>query len=312
MIKVVGVKFREKGKIYHFDTANLQLKLGDDVVVETERGVGYAKVYSMPRFILKPFSGRELKKVLKKATEDDFLKIQNIRNKEKEAFIFCLEKIGERDIQMKLMDVECLQDDSKIIFYFTADGRIDFRELVKDLASKFRTRIEMKQIGVRDVARMVNGCGLCGRTLCCSSFLREFEPISIKMAKEQSIVLNPAKISGMCGRLMCCIGFEMEDRKSGRPSCARKEKIAAEAETEAVLQGEKLAEQLQELEDAEAAAPPAAGEEIKAATPPEKSSAAPEASAAKPESQPPEQQQQKQELQGEKRRRRRHRKKHRH
>ncbi|MBI5181768.1 MAG: stage 0 sporulation protein [Nitrospirae bacterium] len=311
MIKVVGVKFREKGKIYHFDAENLQLKLGDDVVVETERGVGYAKVYSMPRFILKPFSGRELKKVLKKATVDDFLEIQNIRDKEKEAFRFCLEKIGERDIQMKLMDVECLQDGNKIIFYFTADGRIDFRELVKDLASKFRTRIEMRQIGVRDVARMVNGCGLCGRTLCCSSFLREFEPISIKMAKEQSIVLNPAKISGMCGRLMCCIGFEMEDRGSGRPPCARKEKIAAEAETEAVLQGEGLAVQLQELEDAEAAAPPAADEGIKT-EPPEKLSAALEAAVARPESQPPQQQHQKQESPGEKRKKRRRRRKHRH
>ncbi len=310
MMKIIGVKFREKGKIYHFDPADLELRLGDEVVVETERGIGYARVYTIPIIHQIP-TGKQLKKVLKKASEEDLAVIQRNKEKEDEAFKLCLEKIKERKLQMKLVDVECLQDGSKVIFYFTADGRIDFRELVKDIASKYKTRIEMRQIGVRDEARMISGYSTCGRPLCCSTFLRGFEPVSIKMAKNQSMTLNPAKISGVCGRLMCCIGFEMEDKGTGRHPCARKEKITAEAETEAVLQEEGLAGPLEELKDTEAAALPAVDEEIKAASP-EKISAAPEGAVTRPEAPPPQQQQQKQESQEENRKRRRRRRKHRH
>lgn len=308
MMKIIGVKFREKGKIYHFDPAELELRLGDDVVVETERGIGYARVYTIPIIHQIP-AGKHLKKVLKKATEEDLALMQRNKEKETEAFKFCLEKVKERELPMKLVDTECLQDGSKMIFYFTADGRIDFRELVKDLASRYKTRIEMRQIGVRDEARMISGYGHCGRSLCCSTFLKGFEPVSIKMAKNQSMALNPAKISGVCGRLMCCIGFEAEDKGTGRPPCAGKDKITSEAETAAVLEGEGLGEPTQELEDAEAAAPQPAGAEIKGA-PPEKLSAEPEAALTKPAALPP--QQQKQELGEEKKRRRRRRRKHRH
>lgn len=231
MIKIVGVKFREKGKTYHFDPTDLDLRIGEAVVVETERGVGYAKVSSAPRFIQQLPSGRQLKKVLKKAAEEDIAAMQNNKERETEAFRFCLERIKDKEIPMKLVDVEYMPDGSKITFYFTADNRIDFRELVKDVAGKYRTRIEMRQIGVRDEARMINGYGPCGRQLCCASFLREFEPVSIKMAKEQSMVLNPAKISGICGRLMCCIGYEAGNGEPcKRAPRAKKEGSAAEAE----------------------------------------------------------------------------------
>ena len=208
MIRIVGVKFRNKGKTYHFDPADLDLKNGDSVVVETERGAGYAMVSSIPRFIQQLPSGRQLKKVIKKASEEDIKAMQNNKEREAEALRFCVDRIRDRELAMKLVDAEYTSDGSKITFYFTADNRIDFRELVKDIAGKYRTRIEMRQIGVRDEARMINGYGPCGRQLCCAAFLREFEPVSIKMAKEQSMVLNPAKISGICGRLMCCIGYE--------------------------------------------------------------------------------------------------------
>lgn len=239
MIKIVGVRFRDKGKTYHFDPADLDLKIGDAVVVETERGVGYAMVSSIPRFIQQFPSGRKLKKVLKKASEEDVTAMQNNKEREAEALRYCHEKIKDRELPMKLVDVEYSQDGSKITFYFTADNRIDFRELVKDIAGKYRTRIEMRQIGVRDEARMINGYGQCGRQLCCASFLREFEPVSIKMAKEQSMVLNPAKISGICGRLMCCIGYEAGN---GEP-CKRTPRAKTDgitAETKEIISGAPL------------------------------------------------------------------------
>ena len=252
MIKIVGVRFRDKGKTYHFDPADLDLKIGDAVVVETERGVGYAMVSSIPRFIQQFPSGRKLKKVLKKASEEDITAMQNNKERETEALRYCHEKIKDRELPMKLVDVEYSQDGSKITFYFTADNRIDFRELVKDIAGKYRTRIEMRQIGVRDEARMINGYGQCGRQLCCASFLREFEPVSIKMAKEQSMVLNPAKISGICGRLMCCIAYEAGNGEScKRAPRAKTEGITAETKeiiSDAPLSAEEKTQVMQKTE----------------------------------------------------------------
>jgi len=210
MIKVVGVRFKEVGKIYYFDPGEYEIEQNQNVVVETARGVEYGNVAIGTRFVPKKEVFQPLKKVLRMATPEDDEKNAENKLREKEAFALCHEKIEKHKLEMKLIDVEFTFDNNKIIFYFTADGRIDFRELVKDLASVFRTRIELRQIGVRDEAKMIGGLGPCGRKLCCSSWLGDFDPVSIRMAKDQSLSLNPAKISGICGRLMCCLRYEHE------------------------------------------------------------------------------------------------------
>lgn len=207
---VVGVRFRNAGKIYYFDPNEIDIREGDCVIVETARGIEYGDVVLDPREVPEEEIVPPLKSVIRKATEEDFDTLEENMRKEAEAYDICLRKIAEHHLPMKLTDVEYTFDGNKIIFYFTADGRVDFRELVKDLASIFRTRIELRQIGVRDEAKMIGGLGPCGCTLCCTSFLEDFEPVSIKMAKEQNLSLNPSKISGMCGRLMCCLRFEQE------------------------------------------------------------------------------------------------------
>ena len=208
MVKVIGVRFRTAGKIYYFDPLNFQVKRGDHVIVETARGVEYGTVVGSPREVEDDKVVQPLKPVLRVATERDDEQEAGNKAKEKEAFKICQEKIRKHGLEMKLIDAEYTFDNNKVLFYFTADGRVDFRELVKDLASVYRTRIELRQIGVRDEAKMLGGLGICGRPFCCSSFLGEFQPVSIKMAKEQSLSLNPTKISGTCGRLMCCLKYE--------------------------------------------------------------------------------------------------------
>ncbi len=210
MVKIVKVQFNIAGKLYDFNAAGLDLKRGDKVIVETERGKSIASVVIESLDFPKEHIHEGLKSILRKALPEDLEAAARNAAKEKEAHVFCLARIKERGMTMKLVRVEYLFDGSKAIFYFTADGRVDFRELVKDLAHTFHTRIEMRQIGVRDEAKMVGGIGICGRELCCSSFLREFEPVSVKMAKEQNLALNPTKISGQCGRLLCCLGYEFE------------------------------------------------------------------------------------------------------
>ena len=202
MIKIVGVRFRTAGKVYYFGPKNLELKLGDHVVVETARGVEMGTVAVEPKDVPDDEVVQPLKTVQRIATEDDFKRAEKNKEKEKEAFKVCQEKIKKHKLDMKLVDAEYTFDNNKLLFYFTADGRIDFRELVKDLASVFRTRIELRQIGVRDETKMMGGIGICGRPLCCSSYLTDFVPVSIKMAKEQNLSLNPTKISGVGGRLM--------------------------------------------------------------------------------------------------------------
>lgn len=210
MIEVIGVRFRPSGKIYFFSPHNIELEVGDAVIVETARGVEYGKVVLGKREIDEGDITSTLKPVIRKATAEDDQK--NAANKEKckDAFDICLEKIAKHGLEMKLIDVEYTFDNNKVLFYFTADGRIDFRELVKDLASVFKTRIELRQIGVRDETKILGGIGICGRELCCHSYLSDFIPVSIKMAKEQNLSLNPTKISGVCGRLMCCLKNEQE------------------------------------------------------------------------------------------------------
>jgi cell fate regulator YaaT (PSP1 superfamily) len=211
MIKVVGIRFKQAGKIYYFDPDQLELLLGDKVIVETARGIEYGEVVVSPKMISENDVVPPLKKVIRKATLEDSQQVEDNANKEKEAFQICLRKITEHQLPMKLVDVEYTFDGNKVIFSFTAEGRVDFRELVKDLAAVFRTRIELRQIGVRDEAKMLGGIGSCGRILCCASFLGDFEPVSIRMAKDQRLSLNPTKISGICGRLMCCLKYESYD-----------------------------------------------------------------------------------------------------
>ena len=206
MIKVVGVRFKKAGKIYYFDPADMDIQKDSYVVVETARGVEFGECVIGIKEISEDDIVAPLKSVLRIATEED--KKVYLENKEKDAFDICLKKIQEHGLTMKLIDVEYTFDNNKVIFYFTADGRVDFRELVKDLAAIFKTRIELRQIGVRDEAKMLGGLGPCGRTLCCSTFLGDFASVSIKMAKEQNLSLNPTKISGICGRLMCCLNYE--------------------------------------------------------------------------------------------------------
>ena len=210
MTKVIGVRFRSVGKIYYFAPKDLDIKAGEHVIVETARGVEYGKVVLPPRQVEDEKVIQPLKEVIRIATVQDKKKEETNRKKEKEAYQICLKKIREHHLEMKLIDVEYTFDNNKILFYFTADGRIDFRELVKDLASVFKTRIELRQIGVRDETKILGGIGICGRALCCHTYLSEFAPVSIKMAKEQNLSLNPTKISGVCGRLMCCLKNEEE------------------------------------------------------------------------------------------------------
>lgn len=210
MIKVIGVRFRNAGKIYYFSPGKMEIKNGDQVIVETARGVEFGHVVLGNRQVTDDKVVQPLKSVIRMATEDDKTREATNRRKEKDAIKVCQEKIRKHNLEMKLIDVEYTFDNNKILFYFTADGRIDFRELVKDLASVFKTRIELRQVGVRDETKIVGGIGVCGRALCCHSYLSEFIPVSIKMAKEQNLSLNPTKISGVCGRLMCCLKNEEE------------------------------------------------------------------------------------------------------
>ena len=210
MIKIIGVRFRNVGKVYYFDPKALDIKMGDHVLVETARGVEYGMVVLGPKEVEESRIVQPLKEVIRVATPKDKSKEETNRRKEKEAFQICLKKIADRKLDMKLIDAEYTFDNSKVLFYFTADGRVDFRELVKDLAAVFKTRIELRQIGVRDETKILGGIGICGRPLCCHTYLSDFAPVSIKMAKEQNLSLNPTKISGTCGRLMCCLKNEQE------------------------------------------------------------------------------------------------------
>jgi cell fate regulator YaaT (PSP1 superfamily) len=210
MPTVVGIRFKKAGKIYYFDPNGSELKPGDFCIVETSRGLEFGAVVSGPKTVAESDVLQPLRQVVRRAEEEDCQKILENRQKEEEAFNTALQKIEEHDLDMKLVDVEFTFDRSKVIFYFTVDGRIDFRELVKSLAAIFKTRIELRQIGVRDEAKMIGGLGPCGRVLCCHTFLGDFAPVSIRMAKEQHLSLNPAKISGVCGRLMCCLRYESD------------------------------------------------------------------------------------------------------
>lgn len=221
MIKVVGVKFKEAGKLYYFSPGDLKVSKGDNVIVETARGLEFGTVTMEETEIKESEIVAPLKNIIRTATEKDRRKHKQNLEKKAEALRLCQEKIDAHKLEMKLIDVEYTFDNSKVVFYFTADGRVDFRELVKDLAAVFRMRIELRQIGVRDEAKMLGGVGNCGRGLCCSTWLADFEPVSIKMAKVQNLSLNPSKISGICGRLMCCLKFENEvytHLKKGMPS----------------------------------------------------------------------------------------------
>lgn len=230
MLKLVGVSFQSAGKIFDFDTQELTLVPGDQVIVETERGRALGTVVNHPHDTAPEDAPPKLKTVIRIATESDLQMADSNGLREQEAMKFCQQRIGERKMEMKLVKAEYLFDGSKIIFFFTADGRVDFRELVRDLAQHFRTRIEMRQIGVRDEAKLVGGLGICGRELCCSSHLREFAPVSVKMAKAQGLALNPTKISGQCGRLLCCLAYEYEtynEMNKTLPKCGKKLQLSA-------------------------------------------------------------------------------------
>jgi cell fate regulator YaaT (PSP1 superfamily) len=219
MVNVIGVRFKYAGKIYYFDPGDLELPVNTPVIVETIRGLELGTVVIGLRQVPEVEVVLPLKKVMRIATKSDLQKMEANQAKTAEAKEICLQKIAAHDLPMKLVDVEYTFDGSKIIFYFTAEGRVDFRELVKDLAAVFRTRIELRQIGVRDEAKMLGGLGSCGRELCCASFLGDFEPVSIRMAKDQNLSLNPTKISGICGRLMCCLKYENDCYQ-----CSKKER----------------------------------------------------------------------------------------
>lgn len=210
MTEVIGVRFKSVGKVYYFDPNGIEFDVGSHVIVETVRGIECGEVVMKNRMVDDESIVKPLKSVIRAATQEDLAHVAENERKEKEAFKICLKKIAEHKLDIKLIGVEYTFDNNKILFYFTADGRIDFRDLVKDLASVFRTRIELRQIGVRDEAKMLGGLGICGKPFCCGTFLGDFQPVSIKMAKEQGLSLNPTKISGTCGRLMCCLKFEHE------------------------------------------------------------------------------------------------------
>ena len=216
MYKVVGVRFKKAGKIYYFDPLDFELNIDEYVIVETARGVEYGKIVIPVREVGENDVVLPLRRVVRPALEEDIEKVDENRQEAEKAFNTGVSKISEHSLEMKLVDVEYTFDRNKIVFYFTAEGRVDFRNLVKDLASIFRTRIELRQIGVRDEAKMLGGIGPCGRMLCCSTFLGDFEPVSIKMAKDQNLSLNPSKISGLCGRLMCCLKYENDDYEEAK------------------------------------------------------------------------------------------------
>lgn len=216
MYDVIGVRFRKAGKIYYFDPEEKDMKRNEMVIVETSRGLEMGRVVEEKKKIGKNGVVHPLKKVLRKATQADFFQMEENKKKEEEAFDACVKKIAEHKLDMKLIRVEYTFDRSKIIFFFIAEGRIDFRDLVKDLAAVFHTRIELRQIGVRDEAKLIGGIGACGRPFCCSTFLEDFESVSIRMAKNQNLSLNPTKISGVCGRLMCCLRFEADTYEDAR------------------------------------------------------------------------------------------------
>jgi cell fate regulator YaaT (PSP1 superfamily) len=218
MYEIVGVRFKKAGKIYYFDPGDWPVTVDHAVIVETARGIEYGKVVIGRKKVGEQDVVLPLKRVIRIADQEDALTVEQNKSAAKEAFSICQEKIRAHQLPMKLVDVEYTFDRNKIIFYFTAEGRVDFRELVKDLAAIFRTRIELRQIGVRDQAKMLSGIGPCGRVLCCSTFLGDFEPVSIKMAKDQNLSLNPAKISGLCGRLMCCLKYENDNYESVKES----------------------------------------------------------------------------------------------
>lgn len=210
MTEIIGVRFKSVGKIYYFSPGGLKIQMGQNVIVETARGIECGDVVLDNRMVEDSEILPPLKTVIRIATADDMKIVENNRQKEKDAFRICEQKIANHKLDMKLIEVECTFDNNKLLFYFSAENRVDFRELVKDLASVFRTRIELRQIGVRDKAKMLGGLGICGRPFCCKTFLGEFQPVSIKMAKEQGLSLNPTKISGTCGRLMCCLKYEQD------------------------------------------------------------------------------------------------------
>ena len=229
MPRIITIQFSPVSKLYDFNAADIEIAAGDSVVVETERGLSIGKVMSGP--VERDVSPTDkLVSIIRKATFEDLAIVERNMQKEKESYDFCLRRIVERSMQMKLVKVEYLFDGSKAVFFFTADGRVDFRDLVKDLAHTFHTRIEMRQIGVRDESKMIGGIGICGRELCCSSWLRDFQPVSVKMAKEQNLALNPNKISGQCGRLLCCLDYEYETYCSLRktfPKCGKRVRTAS-------------------------------------------------------------------------------------
>mgnify|MGYP003084692207 FL=1 len=232
MVTIVGVRFKKAGKIYYFLPGEETLTIDDGVIVETERGVEYGTVVIGPKEVAKDSLVMPVKEVMRKATPKDLQQLEKNEEREEKAFAICLEKIAKRKLPMKLINVEYTFDMNKIVFFFTADGRIDFRELVKDLATVFRTRIELRQVGVRDEAKVLNGIGACGRPLCCSNFLGDFSPVSIRMAKDQNLSLNPTKISGVCGRLMCCLNYEDDLYKKGGDLYVKKDRTPSPRDVE--------------------------------------------------------------------------------
>jgi len=232
MVTIVGVRFKKAGKIYYFLPGEETLTIDDGVIVETARGVEYGTVVIGPKEVAKDSLVMPVKEVMRKATPKDLQQLEKNEEREEKAFAICLEKIAKRKLPMKLINVEYTFDMNKIVFFFTADGRIDFRELVKDLATVFRTRIELRQVGVRDEAKVLNGIGACGRPLCCSNFLGDFSPVSIRMAKDQNLSLNLTKISGVCGRLMCCLNYEDDLYKKGGDLYVKKDRTPSPRDVE--------------------------------------------------------------------------------
>ena len=232
MVTIVGVRFKKAGKIYYFLPGEETLTIDDGVIVETARGVEYGTVVIGPKEVAKDSLVMPVKEVMRKATPKDLQQLEKNEEREEKAFAICLEKIAKRKLPMKLINVEYTFDMNQILFLFTADGRIDFRELVKDLATVFRTRIELRQVGVRDEAKVLNGIGACGRPLCCSNFLGDFSPVSIRMAKDQNLSLNPTKISGVCGRLMCCLNYEDDLYKKGGDLYVKKDRTPSPRDVE--------------------------------------------------------------------------------
>ena len=232
MVTIVGVRFKKAGKIYYFLPGEETLTIDDGVIVETARGVEYGTVVIGPKEVAKDSLVMPVKEVMRKATPKDLQQLEKNEEREEKAFAICLEKIAKRKLPMKLINVEYTFDMNKIVFFFTADGRIDFRELVKDLATVFRTRIELRQVGVRDEAKVLNGIGACGRPLCCSNFLGDFSPVSIRMAKDQNLSLTPTKISGVCGRLMCCLNYEDDLYKKGGDLYVKKDRTPSPRDVE--------------------------------------------------------------------------------